>query len=84
MPWQGLQSHAEARSLCESNAKPGNLRQADETTNFGRRCPSGAELAQARGPGRFRQLSPGIIKDETVMPVGRLRQPEQLLQQPMH
>jgi hypothetical protein len=57
-------------------ARPGNSRQADETANFGGPRTPGAELAQAGRLGRLRQLSPRTIKDETVMPIGRLRQPE--------
>ncbi len=33
--------------------------------------------------GRFRKLSPGAIADQPVVPVGRLRQAEQRLQQPV-
>src|ERR1700722_5558494 len=71
-------------STCDRTpAKTGQLRQADEGADFGRRCPPGAELAQTGGGGRFRTVSPGIVTDETGMPIGRLRQSEQLLQQPM-
>ena len=47
-------------------------------------APRRTEFAQAGGCGRFRQLLPGIIENETVVPVGGLRQAEQRLQQPMH
>ena len=60
------------------------LAEADQAADVGRRRTPGAELAQAGGGGRFRELLPGAVENQPVVPVGRLRQAEQRLQQPMH
>src|SRR5713226_5402539 len=59
------------------------LRQTDAAADVGWRRSRGAQFAQARGHGRLREFSPLTVADETVVPVDRLRQTEQLLQQPV-
>ena len=62
----------------------GESRQADSLPDPGRRHAGGAQAAQRGRRCRLRQLAPGGIPDQAVMPVGRRRQAEQSLQQPMH
>src|SRR5579871_1524223 len=59
-------------------------RDADTAANVIRRGACGAQLAQAGRPGGFRQLMPGIIHKQPMVPIHRLAQAEQLLEQDMH
>src|SRR4029077_15321154 len=61
-----------------------NSKQIHKVANFRRRHALGAELAQAGCLGRLRQFLPAAIEDQAMMPVNRLGQPQQLLQQPMY
>src|SRR5713101_2961030 len=84
MPWPGWRSHAEGVSVCGvPTANPWQSRQVDQAADVGRRRTSGAEFAQAGGLGRLREFPSRSIEDEAVVTVGRLRQAEQLLQQPV-
>ena len=47
-------------------------------------APRARSSRNTGGRGRFRQLPPFAVEHEAVVPVGRLRQTEQLLQQPVH
>src|SRR5882672_11762086 len=58
--------------------------QTDEATNIRRRGTLPAQFAQGRGLRRFRKLMSRRIFDEPVMPIDRLRDTEQLLQQEVH
>src|SRR6476661_6435667 len=84
MPWRGWRSHAEAVSVCGvPTANLWQSRQADEAADVGQGRTCGAELTQAGGFGRLREFPPLSIEDEAVVTVGRLRQAQQLLQQPV-
>src|SRR5579885_1445304 len=80
-----------ARRECRSHAEGSfptdvgrlNLWQADGAADVGWRRPGGTKFAQAGGLGGFRELAPGGVQNQTMMPVGRLRQTEKRLQQPM-
>ena len=58
--------------------------EAEQAADVGRRSPLSAQFAQAGGSGRFGQLCAVDIQHQPVMPVDRLRQTKQRLQQPMH
>src|SRR6202158_2682593 len=84
MPWPGSGSHAEGVPVSDLPRQPRpQSSQTGQAADVSRRRSSGAKFAQARGLGRLRELSPRSIENEAVVPVGRLRQAEQLLQQPV-
>src|SRR5829696_1120692 len=58
--------------------------QADEAANIRRRGTLPTQFAQGRGLRRFRELVSRRIFDEPVVPIGRLRNTERLLQQQVH
>ena len=60
------------------------VRQTDEAANVRRRGTLPAQFAQGGGLRRFRKLMSRGIFDEPVMPIDRLWDTEQLLQQQMH
>jgi len=85
MPWPGAVSHAEdIVSARPDRGKAGDkLRQADQMPDIGWRSSHGAEFPKAGRLRRLGEFSPLAIEHEAVVPVGRRRQAEQGLQQPM-
>src|SRR3954465_13031193 len=62
----------------------GVLGQTDEAANLNRRDTLPAQFAQGGRLRRFRKLGARSLLDEPVMPVGRVWDSKQLLQQSMH
>src|ERR1041385_4754315 len=82
LPRPGRMSHLSERfglAIC-----CGRSRQADHVPDVGRGGARGAQLAQAGGTGRFRELLPGVVQHQPMVAVDRFRQIQQFLQQAMH
>src|SRR3954469_2326510 len=62
----------------------GIVRQTDQAANIRRRDTLPTQFAQRRGLRRFRELVSRCIFDQTVMPIDRLWDTKQLLQQQVH
>src|SRR6185312_11851113 len=62
----------------------GAFGQSDEASNICRRDTLPTQFAQRGRLRRFRKLMPRRVLDQPVMPVGRLWNTEQLLQQQVH
>ena len=82
MPWSAARSH-EGR-FRRRQAEPAGHGQADPAADVGRRRALRPEFAKSGRRCRLRQLPPLAVEHEAVVPVGRLRQTEQMLQQPVH
>src|SRR4051812_21755123 len=59
------------------------LRESDQTADVRRRGTLPTQLAQGGRPGRLRQLLARVIEHQPVVPVDRLRNTKQALQQPV-